>query len=112
MKNLISSVICAIAIVFLGVALSGCATTEPVVKYETVVIAPEDNLLLDCPVTAPPNQTAYLQMTAREKEEALAAYGNKQTGNVGNCNIDKAGLRKWKAEQLKKYKTLSPKKGE
>jgi uncharacterized protein YcfL len=84
----------------LAFALSACGTQEVVVKHDTLVLAPQDSLLLDCPVTAPPTKAEYEAMTAKEKEKALSVVFNQQTINLGLCNKDKAGLRAWKKAEL------------
>lgn len=61
---------------------------------ETVVVAPQDSWLLDCPVEKPPTEI--------EKKAMTKAY-IKQTYNLHSCNADKQALREWKRETLKLY---------
>lgn len=82
-----------------ALALSACKTAPVVTKHDTVVLAPQDTLLLDCPVATPPNKDEYVTMTDKEKEKAMAAWGMQQTLNLGLCNKDKGGLRKWKQDE-------------
>lgn len=82
--------------------LAGCGTKQPTVVYNTFVLAPQDNLLQDCPVEPPPKRDSFIAMTKDEKIDALSGAYNQQTVNVGLCNKDKKGLRTWKAEELKR----------
>lgn len=97
-RHLILIFVC-IANLFL---LSGCATTEPIVIYKTVVLAPDDNLLTDCDPAPPPAREVYLaqQPTLGETlatREALQYKMNQaQLSVVAKCNAEKKALRDWK----------------
>lgn len=87
--------------------LSGCATTQPdpVIKYKTIVIAPEDSLLVDCDTETPPNIDDYLKLPEWTlKEGVLIDMSQKQLVNIAKCNIRLKNLRSWKAQQLELYK--------
>lgn len=93
-------------VILAGLILSGCATTqpEPIVKYKTIVIAPEDALLVDCKIEPPPVIDDYLKLPEwTMKEGVLVDMSQKQIGNLNDCNIRMKNLRAWKAEQLKLY---------
>jgi hypothetical protein len=105
MKNIFTRLLLVVLCAF---ALAACNTT-PTVIHDTKLILPEDSLLQDCPVEAPPAQATYPTLTPKEKEKALSDFGNKQTKNIALCNGDKAGLRKWKKEQQEKYKSIDAK---
>lgn len=94
-------------LLFAGFILSGCATTqpEPVIQYKTIVIAPEDSLLLDCDMEPPPVIEDYLKLPEWTlKEGILIDMSQKQMVNITKCNIRLKNLRAWKAEQLKLYR--------
>lgn len=94
------------------VSLSGCfATTqpEPITKYKTIVLAPEDALLVDCDVEPPPGVTDYVKLQDwAQKEGVLIDMSQKQLMNLINCNIRLKNLRAWKAQQLKLYEEKKP----
>lgn len=84
--------------------LTGCATKVEyrdvvVEKVKTIVQTPPDHLLADCKISKPPSRD-YVTKTYPEKETILVNYAVQQTTNLGECNKDKAALRKWKTEQL------------
>lgn len=93
-------------LILAGLVLSGCATTqpEPIIKYKTIVIAPEDALLVDCEVSAPPVIKDYLALPNWTlKEGVLVDLNQKQMTDAITCNVRMEKLRAWKAEQLKLY---------
>lgn len=47
---------------FLAMLVSGCGVFKPApeIRYEHIVVAPQDNLLVDCDVEAPPVKSLYL----------------------------------------------------
>lgn len=80
--------------------LVGCNTAPVAINTATTVaILPEDHLLEDCAIDAPPAKTKYLAATQKEREKFLADYAMKQTSNLIACNVQKAELRKWKQKQ-------------
>lgn len=94
-------------VVLLALMLSACGLTQPQVKYDTTVLVPQDNLLQDCPVAAPPNKEEFQLLTSDEQVQSISKAYNQQTLNVGLCNKDKQGLRYWKKEELEKVKGKS-----
>lgn len=105
------------------IGATGCAThPEPVVITKNVVIAPADNLLVNCDVTAPPAKSAYLKtsdginpnqtlqkddafylaeyaktiQTLQERERLLTEHALKQYQNLDTCNKRWKALREWK----------------
>lgn len=83
--------------------LTGCATKVEyrdviVEKVKTLVIAPPDHLMADCRITQPPGKD-YITKSYPEKETILVNFAAQQTLNLGECNKDKAALRKWKSDQ-------------
>lgn len=93
--------------------LSGCATKKEdvapkevvVTKIKTVVRIPPDSLLRDCKIDSPPLAKDYVTKPYKVKEGLLTSFAAKQTVNLGECNKDKASLRKWKQEQLSNQST-------
>ena len=87
--------------------LAGCATPtppDPIIKIKTVVIAPEDNLLLDCDVQVPPVIKDYIALPDWQlKEGVLVDMNEKNLFNLNVCNIRFKKLREWKAQQLLLY---------
>ena len=90
-------------------SLSGCGLfeqkQEPKVIYKTTVIAPPDNLIIDCLVEPPPNKEAYMAATDKEREKMLAAVIQTQFKNTFVCNNRLKELRAWKVKQLDMYNT-------
>lgn len=79
-------------------ALSGCGHT--VYLTTTKVVAPEDHLLVDCQVVAPPPADAYKQATTDKREELLFDMNDKQLLSITSCNVRLQELRTWKQKQL------------
>jgi hypothetical protein len=115
--------------VLVAIFLTGCVTTKEVVRVEHIVVAPQDNLLVDCDVQAPPTAEQFLRGLAPEPappqftlvQEQLMPFelyvkmlrtaedrGHLQTElNLKNyqyldtCNQRWAKLREWKVEAMK-----------
>lgn len=82
------------------VSLTGClGTVQPVVVVRTEVIAPDDDLLVNCPLQEPPEPYTYRTSNADEKELMLTRAYTGSTGKLVSCNARWAALRKWKADQ-------------
>lgn len=100
------------SLMFVCLILSGCCTPvtpEPITKYKTIVIAPEDALLADCDVEPPPGVTDYVKLKEwADKEGVLIDMSQKQMVNLINCNIRLKNLRAWKVQQLKLYEEKKP----
>jgi hypothetical protein len=101
MKLTKNSILLAFAILAL-VLLSGCATPPVVPIYKTVVVAPDDNLLISCSVSAPPAKLAYKAATPKEREEMLIDHADKQYKNLFLCNDRWGKVRLWKKLELEK----------
>lgn len=82
--------------------LAGCAgqPAKPQVRYQNVLIAPDDVLLQDCPVAQPPDVDAYVKADWSGKEKMLTDMLQLSTENLIVCNVSKQGLRDWKAKQV------------
>ena len=98
MNKSIIALICASALIV------GCSSAPKekevvVANTKTIVKLPPDALLKNCAVATPPDAKSYVTKSYEEKEKALVDFAAKQTFNIGECNKDKAALRKWKAEQ-------------
>lgn len=107
----------------------GCGTPQRVVKIEHVLVAPEDNLMVDCDIAPPPAKADYLKdytvgavvpapavpkgeqyylaqyarglKNAEERERMLADANLKNIKNLDVCNQRWAKLRKWKVDAKK-----------
>ena len=99
-------------------ALTACATVETKVVYQDRLAYPDDALLRDCDVTAPPAKADYLHQaadpvkTGEECDKKLTDYGNAQTNNLVNCNVRLKAMRKEKADlkaKLTPKPSVSPK---
>ena len=101
-----------IALIVLGLMLSGCATREVIVtKTQLVLLEPPEGLLKDCDFAVPPSKSTYLGdkdediiVGYRRKESLLADFGKAQTTAVAMCNIDKKSLREWLARERENQK--------
>ena len=67
---------------------------------KTVLIVPPDSLLNECAVDSPPD---IVGVPIEEQRNRLVDSWVDQTFNVHACNVDKATLREWKAEQEEVY---------
>lgn len=94
--------VAALAIISFG--LVGCGTQEPMVIYKDRLIFPDDNLLVDCAIDAPPAKEDYLKKletplkTAERREELSTKYGKAQTDNLVQCNVRLKNIRQQKAD--------------
>lgn len=85
-------------------ALSGCATDQPPSLYKTLLIAPDDSMLIDCDIEPPPDKATYLAGTDKDREKMLAKTLGKQYSNGQVCNDRWAKVRLWKKEQAQMIK--------
>lgn len=88
----------------IGLTLTACSSApkeKEVVVTEAKVITrlPPDELLKNCAIAQPPDAKTYATKDYAEKEKLLVEFAAKQTFNLGECNKDKAALRRWKKEQ-------------
>ena len=80
----------------MGLLMMCCITAcggRTVTQNKTILVAPSDALLLDCPISPPPTKIT--------KQSLVNAY-SQQTLNIKKCNQDKALLREWKSNQIKR----------
>lgn len=98
-----------LTIILAAVALTGCGTTPTAPQYKTVVIAPDDNQLVDCLVVEPPEKAAYVAATPKEREKLLIDLADKQMKNSFLCNDRWAKVRQWKKQQLENQQKHNPK---
>jgi hypothetical protein len=116
-------------LVLVGAAAAGCTTPVPTVVVKHVVVAPADNLLVDCDVAAPPVKLDYLRKVevdptppdlsigkepypytarfvqsvmkvAQERERQLTELNLKHYKNLDACNKRFHQIREWKAKSL------------
>ena len=81
--------------------LSGCALSpeKPVAPvYITKVIVPDDALLVDCEIEAPPAKEEYMKSDMSDREGLLTKHASKQMKNLFTCNERIGQLRLWKKE--------------
>jgi hypothetical protein len=85
-----------------SLSLTGCGTTAPPevqVRYQQVAVMPDDDLLVDCDHTRPPNIDDYLALpTWTDKEGMLTDNISVHIDAMGKCNIRWDQLRKWKVK--------------
>ena len=83
----------------------GCQST-PVVKtqYETIFLAPKDDWLVNCDISAPPAIDQYLSASVSEKERLLFEHAHSQMKNLALCNQRFQMLRDWKIQQTEAFK--------
>jgi len=115
--------------VFCWCVLAGCSTVPTVVKVQHVLVAPADNLLVDCDIAPPPKKVTYLnfeplpsssitenvalqfkELQARyikalssdaEQERLLSAALMANYKYQGECNARLKALRDWKVNAVK-----------
>lgn len=91
--------------------ISGCATNPsvPEIRYKTKVVAPEDNLIVDCDIEPPMVVKDYVAIPNYvSKEGVLVDLNEKNMVNLQKCNERWKALREWKAKQLQIYKDEKP----
>jgi hypothetical protein len=91
-----------VSILFL-LFLSGCVT-DPIIKQETVLIAPPKSLIVKCRVHTPPAIDEYIASDWSTKEKLLIDAYNKQMTTVQGCNIRIDALNEWIEKQKELYK--------
>lgn len=89
--------------------LEGCAATPPSIIYKNILIAPPENLLINCLVVAPPDAADYTAASLQERERLLYTLSINQFKNIYLCNTQLSALRNWKQEQTTLYTTVAPK---
>ena len=99
----------------MAIALTGCGSLfqqePPPVQYKTVVIAPDDNLLANCDVEAPPAKDEFVAATPDRRVVMLGNTVSKGYKNADVCNERWAKLREWKKKELDLQKEREKKKG-
>ena len=111
----------------LAVFITGCSTPQTIVKVEHVLVAPADNLLVDCDIEPPPVKADYLKAydstvstekltiandvaltqynkalhQASYREQQLTTVSMKNYRNAGICNARWKALRQWKLDVTK-----------
>lgn len=113
--------------------LPGCATKQVVVQYDQLLVTPENHLIANCEVAAPPSKDAYLGTVAEQdftiaraekdpaiakllrslenasrKEKLLIIYSGELLKNLQLCNKRLEGLRDWKVKSEKAVLSKSP----
>jgi hypothetical protein len=117
MKSTVKVAAMAVAAFFLLTA-SSC---DPTIVYRTTLLAPGDNLLVDCDIHAPPPKQVYKaagesdtrEEAADVREMLLTTTIVTQYKDLGVCNGRWKALRDWKArqEQLQKEADEKSQKG-
>jgi len=119
-------------------ATAGCSAQKPLIVVQHVSVAPPDNLMVDCEITAPPSKETYLKdysagtvvpplftpdkdqykvMTqyaralknVEERESMLTATLLRQYQFTDMCNQRLKGLREWKAKVLSELDKVNKK---
>lgn len=86
--------------------LSACGTVQYRDKY--AILTPNDNLLKDNDAPAPPvTSIQYSKLSCDAKESMWTLYTTDLLGVIGKEHADKAGLRTWKADAVKKTDELN-----
>lgn len=94
------SVLKLITVVLFSMLLMACGTTqEPQVMYKVAVVTPDDNMLIDCVIVAPPEKNKYYKATMKEREEMLIELSGAQIKETALCNNRWKNLRLWKKQQ-------------
>jgi hypothetical protein len=77
---------------------------EMVTEYRNTLIAPPDDLLVNCEVMIPPTEEVYLGLETWTAKEALLfkALSDSQKKSI-LCNTRLDSLRVWKEDQIKIY---------
>ena len=88
----------------LSMGLTGCASTRTEYVPQTVYVFPDETLLTDVPLRAPPNRVLYLQASEKEKFLMLFQDMNLRIGDVAQCNSQLSKLREWKVRSQEKMK--------
>lgn len=106
--------------------LSGCANQPVVVPSDYKAVTPEDHLIVDCEIAAPPAKNLYLTPVAKQdftialadkdpavalltraldnasrQEKMLILYSSQLIQNLQACNVRLKGLRDWKTKTEK-----------
>jgi len=93
-------------IIIVAIFIGGCdilpKKTEYINKY--TLVRPNESLLKNCRITAPPDRTKYLVSKYPEKEEMLYGYSNALMTDIALCNAQWEELRKWTNSQEALYK--------
>jgi hypothetical protein len=81
-------------------ALAGCGT-QPQIVYHDSMYLPQFPSLLTSPtnVEPPPDKATYMAASSDQQKQMLTKAYINQTGNVLTCNIDKAQINTWYAQQ-------------
>jgi hypothetical protein len=89
-----------VAIALATAALGACATQPTEVNHYQMYLPQFPSLLVNpTSVAQPPDPTTYTNANDQQQKTMLRDYGNAQTTNVMTCNIDKAQIATWWAQQ-------------
>ena len=83
-----------VALLLLIILLSGCASTEPVVKTYTFYSEIDPSWIVPCPLEPPPVKEDYLLATTKERTLMMALAYTGQIEKVTLCNIRLEEVRK------------------
>lgn len=85
--------------------LAGCGTVQPaqvVTETKVELIATPEDLLMACPVTAPPNRELYPKLTVKQKEDVLVNYIGALLKDLSLCNIQIGSIKLFQDLEKKK----------
>ena len=91
----------------LAFTLTGCGLLTPKTEYNTKVITPDDNLIMDCDISEPPSKADYAAATQKEREVILTKYVNTVLNDEIVCNKRLSRLRDWKKQVMKIDKPIT-----
>ena len=91
---------------FLLLLLVGCAT-DPVVSYKTLVVAPNDSLLVNAYIPPPPSKDEYMAASPRDREGLLVKHSMQLMKSLEAVNIRFKELREWKLKSLEAVEKTS-----
>ncbi len=87
------------------VIIAGCAGAPqaPVMVPKNVLIAPDDDQIVDCLLAPPPNAAAFKLADNETQKQMLFDYAGMLVKNTIDCNKRMAALRSWKQQQESLY---------
>jgi hypothetical protein len=87
--------------------LAGCASApakpQIITQVKTVVIATPQPLLKPCPISAPPDQSTYMQSDMSGRENLLTNYIVSLLSDLKICNQQIESISKFQQKQIDLY---------
>lgn len=69
-------------------------------EYQTVVVAPDDVLLVPCKISNPPDQSLFMSSDYIDRLYLLSDAWMVQTTNLKKCDAQIRSIIEWKKQQL------------